>query len=398
MSRDSHADVLIVGAGAIGCSIGWELARRGAGKVVVLDRGKAGYGSSIRATGGLREQFSTEINIRFSQMSIPFFRNAVETLGGSIDYDEVGYIFLARSQEQASAFERNVALQCSLGVDAHYMIPDAMERNWPWINLEGVVGASWCPTDSLIDQRAYVHLLVDRTRDAGVDIREGINVSDLVTSGERVTGVRTDDGVLTADVVVLAAGAWSPPIAASVGLDLPVEGSRREIFTTTPVATLPERMPFVADFNVGGYVRRDADGFRVSGRLDRGASDNPEVNPAGGPPTLEWAASLIPEMARASLTGGWAGLTEVTPDHHALLGPVEGLDGLIVATGFSGHGLMHAPATGLLVGELILDGRAHSLDIDPLSPLRFERGQALSETMYAVVHEQGDIVKGPSQD
>ncbi len=392
MKQQTDADILIIGAGAIGCSIARELARRGEKRVLIVDRAAAGSGSSSKATGGFREQFSTEINIRFSQLSKEYFRNAMETLGGPIAWTEPGYIFLARSAEQAAAFARNVELQRSLGVDSYLMTPDDLERKWSWLQADGVVAASWCPTDALFDQVAYMKLLAARTREEGVEIREGVAVQRILTSGDRVTGVETTAGTLTAETVILAAGAWSQPLGETVGLHLPVEASRREIYTFTPVASLPDDMPFIADFDIGAYIRQEPTGYRISGRLDGGDSEDPQVDIAGGKPTLEWGASLVPELGTATLTGGWAGLTEVTPDHHAMLGGVDGIDGLVVATGFSGHGLMHAPATGVLVGELLLDGRAHSHDISSLSPLRFERGEALAETMIARSHEQGDIV------
>lgn len=396
MSEQVDADILIIGAGAIGCSIARELVQRGEKRVMIVDRGSAGSGSSSKATGGFREQFSTDINIRFSQMSKEYFRNAIETLGGPIGWTEPGYIFLARSEEQAAAFARNVELQRSLGVDSYLMTPDDLERNWPWLRPDGVVAASWCPDDALFDQVAYMNLLAERTRDEGVEIREGVTVQRILTANGRVTGVETNEGALTAGTVILAAGAWSQALGETVGLHLPVKASRREIYTFTPVTGLPDNMPFIADFDIGAYIRQEATGYRISGRLDGGESEDPNVDPAGGKPTLEWGSSLVPQLGKASLTGGWAGLTEVTPDHHALLGNVDGIDGLVIATGFSGHGLMHAPATGLLVAELILDGRAHSLDITALSPQRFERGEALAETMIARSHEQGDIVVSPA--
>jgi sarcosine oxidase, subunit beta len=396
LSNVHNVDVLVIGAGAIGCSVAYYLAERGAGKVLVVDRGRAGDGSSSRAAGGLRAQFSTEINIRFSLLSQPFFKHASEVLGAPISYEEAGYIFLARSDVQAQAFQRNVELQRSLGVDAHWLSPDDLERHWPYLQLDGVIAASWCPTDALIDQVEFMQALVERVRRSSVEIREGVTVESLLADGDRVIGAATSDGVIHAGVTVLAAGVWSPTLSASIGLDLPIAANRREIFTTTPVASLPDEMPFIADFDVGSYVRRDRNGFRISGRLEQDSTSEADVDMSGGPRTLAWAASLLPELASARVTGGWSGLTEVTPDHHALLGFVDGRPGLIVATGFSGHGLMHAPATGLLVSEMILDGAARTLDIDALSPLRFERGEALAETMVAPAHEQGDIVARPT--
>ena len=391
MNDNRRPEILIVGAGVIGCAIAYELAHRGTRDALLIDRGAAGRGSSSRAAGGLRAQFSTAINIRFTQLSQPFFRNAAELLGADIGYSEPGYIFLARSDEQAAAFRRNVELQRSLGVEAAWLRPADLADRWPFMRFDGVTAGSWCSTDAIFDQARFMDALARRVRALGVTIREGVTVRGLRLDGDRVTGVGTDAGPIEAGTTILAAGAWSPVIGATAGLELPITPLRREIVTFGPVSGMPDDLPFIADFDVGSYIRRDEQGFRVSGRLER--ADDPEgpIHPEDAQAALDWATTLIPALAPAKVTGGWAGLTEITPDHHALLGPTPGLDGLIVATGFSGHGLMHAPAAGRLLAELLLDGRAHSLDITPLAPDRFARGAALTETMFARQHEQGDV-------
>ena len=388
--------VLIVGAGIIGCSIACSLAQRGCRDVVILDRAAAGSGSTPKAAGGLRAQFATEINIGFSLLSLPHFKDSREWLGVQTPYDEVGYIFLARSAEQAAAFRRNVELQRSLGIDSTWLTADDLERGWPYINPAGVHAATWCPTDALTDQAAVMRALVERTLALGVSIREGVTVTGLVESAGRVTGVATTRGQFDADVVVLAAGVWSAQIARSIGLELPIIASRREIYTATSVAGLPLDMPFIADFDVASYVRRDPQGFRINGATGAGASEAVDVDPERFKAVREWASSLLPALGAAGMTGGWAGLTEITPDHHALFGRHPKWDGLIIAAGFSGHGLMHAPAAGLLAAELIHDGQARALDIEPLAPDRFERGAALAETMVSRLHEQGDAIHQPS--
>jgi sarcosine oxidase subunit beta len=387
MSVDTDAKILIIGAGAIGCATALALAERGATNVLVVDRGAAGSGSSSKAAGGLRAQFSTELNIRLTLLSEPFFHEIAD----EIDWREDGYIFLARSPEQSETFRRNVDLQRSLGVPSEWLSGDEVEVRWPWLNTEGVHAATWCPTDAVFDQVKYMEVLASRARERGVEIREGVDVQALNVEDGSVIGVETSDGIIEAKTVVLAAGVWSPQIAATAGVDLPVSGMRRELFTYAPVPGLPEHMPFVADFDRGNYIRRDEQGFRVSGTLATPDDPDAPVTPESSEAALTWATSLMPLLGGAESTGGWAGLTEMTPDHHALLGPMPGVDGLIIATGFSGHGVMHAPATGLLLAELLLDGEAHSMDITPLSPARFAEGRPLTETMFARPHEQGDI-------
>ncbi len=384
--------VLVVGAGAVGLCVAYHLAERGCRDVVVVDRGQAGGGASSKAAGGLRYQFSTEINVRLSQLSLPFFEHAAETLAEPIPYQRVGYLILARTAEQAAAFERNVALQRRLGVDATWLPPEAIGRRWPFLRLDGVVAATWCPDDALTDQVLFISALARRVRAMGVEVREGVEVRSLRAEGERVRGVETTAGPLEAETTVLAAGNGATPLGRTIGLELRGTPVWREIHTTGPVPGLPDDMPFIADFDIGRYARRDAQGFRVSGRIDVAADPQAPFDPARGPKTLAHAAELIPALAGARLTGGWAGVYEVTPDHHAILGPAPGRSGLILATGFGGHGLMHAPAAGRLVAELILDGRATTLDIAPLAADRFERGELLRETVVAPYHEQGDVL------
>lgn len=394
--------VLIIGAGAIGCSAAIFLKQQGCDDVLLLDRGPIGSGSTPRAAGGLRAQFSTEINVRVSLLSLPDFKDSRNWLDVQTPYEEVGYLFLARSAEQAAAFQRNVALQRSLGVDSYWLTADEVEAGWPYLHPAGVHAATWCPTDALTDQVAVMRALAEQVRRLDVDVREHAAVSGLIQRNGRIAGVQLADEVIEADVTVLAAGVWSPTVAATVGLALPITASRREIFTSSPVAGLPERMPFIADFDIGSYVRRDADGFRISGGVQTTPDESSAVDAGRFPAAKEWATGLIPALGATELTGGWAGLTEITPDHHALLGVHPDYPGLIVATGFSGHGLMHAPAAGRLVAELVFDGVASSLDIAPLAPDRFERGAALAETMVTPLHEQGDIVvpatNEPSRD
>lgn len=362
-----RVEVLIVGAGSIGCAIAEELGRRGQQGIVVVDRGPAGDGSSSRAAGGLRAQFPTEINVRMTLLSQPYFR----ALGDAIDWVESGYIYLGRNPGKPEEYARNVAMQRALGVDVEMVDLDELETRWPWLNPEGVIAATWCPTDAVFDQVKFMDVLAERARAAGAEIREGAPVTGLRMEGSRVVGVDTANGPIEAGVTVLAAGAWSPPIAATVGLELPVGMVRREIFTFERTPALPETTPFVADFDLGRYIAQNVNDLRMSGGMS--ASDDPEapVNLANGAAAQASVSQLVPAAAGLRQTGGWAGLIESTPDGHALLGTAPGYEGLIVATGFSGHGVMHAPVTGTLVAEMILDGAASTLDVAPLAPTRF---------------------------
>jgi sarcosine oxidase subunit beta len=382
---DQQASVIVVGAGVIGCSIAFQLARMGKRDVVVLEREPLpGAGSTSRANGGIRAQFTTEANVRMSLLSMEILDALEEEIGQPPAYRKAGYLFLTDSPEKLTAMERGAQFQRAFGVDVQVLDAAEVKRRVPWVAGERLAGGTFGARDGFIDPGRLCAFFASAAANDGVGFRYG---QEVVAAEERGNGfvLRTADGsAFTAPVVVNAAGAWSARLAALFGVDLPVEPVRRHLFLTGPIRDLPPEIPMTIDADTGVLVRREGERVLVAWS---NADEPPGFDATCDPEfPLRFAEALearFPSVAAAGIDQrrSWAGLYEVTPDHHAILGPVEGQPGLLLATGFSGHGVMHAPAAGRCVAEMILRGRSESVDVAALSPGRFVRGALIHETM-----------------
>jgi len=374
--------VVIIGGGAVGTSIAYHLAERGAGGgVVLLERHTLGSGSTGRSAGGIRSQFSTEVNIRFSLESVQFWRR----IAGEVDYRETGYLFLATTEQQRQQFERNIALQNALGVPSRLVSPQDIGQLVPGMRVEDLAAGAYSAEDALAGPNEAVQWFARHARERGVQIREGVEVLGIDTRGDRVHAVETTNGRIETPVVVNAAGAWAGLVGKMAGLEVPVKGYRRELFVSEPVGldVIPE-VPLVIDLQVGWYFRREGVGVLMSGARDAHASFDTHVEWAGLPKIAEFATWRMPPLAGVRFGDkAWAGLYDVSPDDHAIIGAVPSVAGFYCANGFSGHGCQDSPATGRVVAELILDGVVKDLDIAPLSITRFRTGALLSEPLTA---------------
>jgi len=378
------ADVVIVGGGAVGTSIAYHLGQRGVGRgVVLLERNTLGSGSTGRSAGGIRSQFSTEINIRFSLESVAFWRSFESRLGLPIDYREIGYLFLAQNKAQRAQFGRNVALQNQFGVPSRVMQPDDMARLVPGLFTGDLVAGAYSPTDALAGPNEATQAFATRAREAGVRIREGVEVTAIDVRGGCVQAVETTAGRIETRGVINAAGPWAAIVGQLAGVDVPVKPYRREIFVSESFDEIPE-IPLVIDLTTGWYVRREGPGVLMSGAKDSHSSFDTHVDWAGLPRIAQVATHRMPALARAPFgRKAWAGLYDVSPDDHAILGPVPQVAGMYCANGFTGHGFQHSPATGRVMSELIVDGHVSGLDIAPLSIDRFRTGKLLREPLTA---------------
>jgi sarcosine oxidase subunit beta len=378
------ADVVIVGGGAVGASIAYHLGQRGVGRgVVLLERNTLGSGSTGRSAGGIRSQFSTEINIRFSLESVAFWRSFETRLGLPIDYHEIGYLFLAQSEAQRAQFERNVALQNQFGVPSRVVDADEMARLVPGLFTGDLVAGAYSPGDALAGPNEATQAFATRAREAGVNIREGVVVTAVDVRGDRVLAVETTAGRIETPTLINAAGPWAGILGQMAGVDVPVKPYRRELFVSEAFDEIPE-IPLVIDLSSGWYVRREGPGVLMSGAKDSHSSFDTHIDWAGLPRIATVATHRLPALVRARFgTKAWAGLYDVSPDDHAILGGVPEVAGLYCANGFSGHGFQHSPATGRVMAELIVDGRVTGLDITPLSITRFKTGELLREPLTA---------------
>ncbi len=367
-------DVAVVGGGIIGLSVAHALALRGAGRVVVMERGACGEGSTAKATGGIRCQFGSEINVRLSLRSLDWFRDWARRVGGDAGYRPDGYLFLATTDEQLAGLRAGAALQRGLGARVEVWEPDDVRDRLPALALDGVVGATFGPDDGLGDPGTAVGSLLLACRRAGVDVRESDAVAAIELAGGRVAGVVTRRARLAADLVVIAAGPWSAPVARLAGVELPVEPRHRQAYRAGARAGIRSPSPLTVDLGSQVYFHADGDGLVFGG----GDRDSPpgyddRVWPEDAPRILELLTRRLPGMREAPLTSMWAGLREMTPDDVGVLGPVDEVPGLFCAAGFSGHGFMHAPAAGEIAAALIT-GAEPPFDVSALSPARFRGG------------------------
>jgi sarcosine oxidase subunit beta len=373
------ADVVIVGGGIIGASIAYHLTKKGVRDILVLERDRLGSGSTGKNAGGIRLQFSSEINMKLSQRSLPHIERFLDEIGTDPHFHQVGYLFLISEDRDVAAFERSLAMWSRLDVPARRVTAAEAKALFKHARTDDVRFGTFCAKDGYADPSSMLNGYVARARDAGVTFAEDSAVLAIPCTAGRITGVRTKDEEIGARTVVNAAGPWAGQVAKLAGVDLPIEPLRRHIFVTEAVPGLDEDFPLTIEFASGLYAHRESGGVLL-GMADPNEKPgfDDSVNADFMPAVVERALSRFPILERTSIKTGWAGLYEDTPDKHPILGRVDGIEGFINAAGFSGHGIMHAPATGELIAELIVDGKT-SLDISALSASRFKTGQLVRE-------------------
>lgn len=374
-------DVLVVGAGVVGASAAWHLARRGR-RVTVVERASAvGAGSTGRATGGFRAQFGSEVNVRLSLLSREKLLRFEAETGVDPGYRQTGYLFLANTAAQLAELARAREVQRAAGFDGAREVDTAEAASLnPAVALDGVAGGVFCPTDGFLRPTEILRGYVEGARRHGARFVFDARGLAFDVRGGRITSVRTHDEEFTPAAVVNAAGAWAAGVARRAGVELPVSPARRQVAITHPFDELPDEMPMTIFLDDGFHLRvRDgrvllllpadhesADPFDVS--FDESWLDRVVCLAHERAPCLRGATI---DRARC-----WAGLYEMSPDRHAILGPSVEVENLYLANGSSGHGVMHAPALGQLLAEMIVDGEARSVDVAPLRPSRFAEGRA----------------------
>jgi sarcosine oxidase subunit beta len=376
-----RAEIVIIGGGVMGASTAYHLAQRGMTDVVLLEKEDFwGAGATGKCAGGIRYQFSTAINIELSKLSLPMLERFEEEIGQAIDLRWPGYLFLLTNARDVKIFEHNVALQRSLGVPTEWLSGDEVRRRVPLLQTDDVLAGTFHGGDGLADPNGVVIGYVNAAKRLGATARTGVTVTGIDTRGGRVQGVQTDAGAIACEIVVNAAGPWAGIVSDLAGIALPVTPIRRQILTTTPIPALPADFPFIIDFAQSLYFHREGEGLLAG-------QSNPDEKPGFDESVdqnweyehMERAIARLPLLERASRAAHWAGLYEVTPDAHPIFGGVDELAGYYVVAGFSGHGFMHGPIAGLLMSEIILDGRATTLDISSLDYARFAEDRLIEE-------------------
>jgi len=374
--------VVIVGAGIVGASIAYHLAVRGCTDVVVLEKAdREAAGSTARSAAGVRHQFASEVNIRLSCYSIERLKRFGEEVGGEAGLKQIGYLLLVSEPGQWEEYQRSVALQNSLGVPSRVLSPAQVRDLLPYTNIDRLLGATYCAEDGHCDPHGIAMGYLAAARRMGVEVRRASAATRIERADGRVTAVETAAGRIACEVVINAAGPWAGAVGAMAGVAVPVLPYRRCIYMTEAMPEMPV-IPFTIDTASGFYMRKEGDKLLLGVSNEREpAGENLAVDWEWMETVLERGAGRFPFLANVGIVrrNCWAGLYEITPDHLPVLGRRAELPNYIDASGFSGHGVMHSPATGLLIAEEVLDGRAHTIDIDQLRVTRFAQAGAGGE-------------------
>jgi len=377
------ADIVIVGAGIIGVSIAYYLGKMGAKNVVLLEKDLIGMGSTGLCAGGIRRQWSTEVNMQFAMKSFEVFQNFENEFGASPDFHQIGYLFLARDQEESGSFKKNIELQNRFGVPSRLLTHEQVKEAWPFLNLEDIYGAAFCDTDGYAGPTEVTNAIAKGARRYGIGIFEKTEVISIGVSKDRIVSVTTRDGSIETHTVVNAAGPYAANVGKLAGLEIPVNPIRRQLFVTDPFDKIPPSVPLTIDHKQNFYFRREGECVLLSGPQDEKPSFNLTTDFDSMVQTAEKAMHRVPVFEKARINRGWAGLYEISPDNHAILGKIPEVEGFILAVGFSGHGFQHGPAAGMTIAELIWNGKSESIDINPLALTRFKEGKAIKESLTA---------------
>ncbi len=365
-----HKEVVVVGGGVVGTSTAFHLAEAGV-DVLLLERDELGAGSTCKAAGGVRAQFSDPVNIALGQRSLRAFENFGSRPGAEIDLQQHGYLFLLSNSEDLAVFERNVELQNSAGVPSRILTVDEACSLSPYVVPDGLVGAAFSPADGHCTPEAVVQGYAQATRRLGGVIRPHCAVTGIATSGGEITSVHTDRGEVSTSTVICAAGAWSAAVGSLVDVELDVRPLRRQILVSEAIPDLPTALPFTIDFDSSFYFHPEGQGLLI------GMSDPDEEFGFRTSTDEGWLERLTdaiarraPRLAELGVGHGWAGLYEVTPDRNALVGESDRVGRFLYATGFSGHGFLQGPAVGEVMRDLVLE-REPVVDVSALHADRF---------------------------
>ena len=381
----SSADVVIVGGGIVGASIAYQLTSAGCKNVVILEReSHQGKGSTGKSMGGVRAQFSTDVSIRMSLFSIPFFNSFEEVLGHPSGYRPQGYLFMAMNDRHVGYLRANYDRQVALGLKTvSWVSRDDIVRMVPQTRADDIIGGTFCSTDGFVDPYSVMTGFTLRALDQGAQLERDAEVIGIDQDAKGVSGVRTSQGTIATRTVVNCAGAWSAAIAKMAGFELPVEPLRRMLVPTEPFDKIAHSAPMVIDMSTGFHFRPEGLGLLMAwADPDETPGYKTNFDRAFVEKILTRGVSRFPVLEEAAVnpSRAWAGLYEMTPDHHPILGAVNSISGFYIATGFSGHGVMHSPATGKIMADLILKGTTDLIDAKLLDYARFAEGRLIEET------------------
>lgn len=377
----SSASAVVIGGGISGVAIAYNLAKKGMKDVVVIEKEYLTSGATGRCGAGVRMQWGTEMNCKIAKESISFFQQANDILeyDGDIEFKQGGYLMIASTEKEREQFKKNVDLQKSLGIDVHFMDDPEMAKQYvPYLNTDGLSCATFCQKDGHLNPFLATDAYAKAAKRLGVEIYTYTEVLGIKTEKGKVTSVVTNKGEIKTSIVVNAAGGYSKQIGAMVGVDIPVYSERHQILVTEPVE--PMQGPMVMSFSLNLYCQQTPHGSFIMGRGD--ANEPRDLRITSSWHFLDEMATTItkvlPPVGKLRFIRQWAGLYNITPDRQPIYGKVDEVEGFYLAVGFSGHGFMFGPMTGLLISEMIL-GEENSIDVSMLDIGRFKRGELVFE-------------------
>src|SRR6266545_252938 len=384
MDTPTTADIVIIGGGVMGASAAYHLAKRGMKNIVLLEKEEFfGTGATGRCAGGVRYQFSTDINVKLSMESLPMIERFKQEIGQDVDYRQCGYLLIATNEKDATTFKHNVELQNNLGVQTQLLSGDEVRARLPLMKFDDAIAGTFNPKDGLVDPNSVVAGYVSAAQKMGVKAVPHAAVMGIRLSGDQIQAVETTQGLIQTRMILNTAGPWAGQIGEMAGVQIPIVPIRRQMFTTNALKEIPADFPFVIDFARSLYFHPEGEGLLIgmSNQNEKPGFDQ-NIDEEFEMENFEAALERMPLLEHASRASHWAGLYEVTPDAHPIFGG-SNIEGFTICAGFSGHGFMHGPIAGKLMTEYILDGKFSTVDVSMLDLARFEEGRLIKE--YNVV-------------
>ncbi|KAB3526779.1 NAD(P)/FAD-dependent oxidoreductase [Alkaliphilus serpentinus] len=374
------ADVVIIGGGISGVAIAYNLAKKGIKDVVVIEKNYLASGATGRCGAGIRQQWGTEMNCRMSKYSCEAFETLKEDLDydGDIEFKQGGYLIISSTEKEHEQFKKNIALQNSLGIQSKLLTLDEAKEVVPFLNTDGLISATFHQKDGHLNPFHTTQAYAEAAKRLGAQIHTFTEVTDIIVENGKIKGVKTNRGDIATNVVVNAAGGYSQLIGNMVGLELPVFSERHQILVTEAVEPILD--PMVMSFSLNLYCQQVPHGGFIMGRGDEGEPRDLRIT-SGWHFVEEMTKTItrvLPPLKNVRFLRQWAGLYNITPDRQPIYGPVDEVEGFYLAIGFSGHGFMLAPATGIVIAESII-GEKTTLPIDMLHINRFKEGNLIFE-------------------
>lgn len=373
------AEIVIIGSGISGLSTAYNLASRGMKEIVLLEKNYLMSGSTGRCGAGVRMQWGTEMNCALAKATCDIFENINEMLdfADDVEFQQGGYLLMAITEKEVEQFKLNIELQHKLGIPSEMLTPEEALKIVPELNIENILACTFCHKDGHANPFKTMQAYAEAVKRLGVELYTFTEATGIDVEEGKIKGVNTNNGYISTHNVVVAAGAWSRDVGKLAGVEIPVRPERHQILVTEPVN--PKLEPMIMSFAGNIYLQQEPGGEFIMGF---GPAEHETYSI-----TSTWdfiqtmcrkAVSYLPYLRNIRVVRQWAGLYEMSPDAQPILGKVEEVEGLYLATGFSGHGFMFGPITGQLMAEYIL-GLPTTIPIDKLDVGRFKRGELIFE-------------------